>query len=54
MSSEKQQELSGKREFSYIKPRGRRATEYEELTLHVQQNPKQFAWVGWTLLSAEG
>ena len=54
MSTEKQEEFSGKREFTYIKPQGRRATEYEELTLHIQQDPKQFAWAGWTLLSPEG
>lgn len=55
MSNEKPDEFSGKREFTYIQPRqGKRATEYEELTLYVQQDPKQFAWAGWTLLSPEG
>jgi hypothetical protein len=48
-------EFSGKREFSYIQPRqGRRATEYEELTLYIQQDPKQFAWGGWPILTPEG
>lgn len=55
MEEEKREAFSGKREFSYIQPRqGRRATEYEELTLYVQQDPAQFAWAGWTLLSPEG
>lgn len=55
MEREKREEFSGKREFAYIEPRqGKRATEYEELTLYVQQDPSQFAWAGWTLLSAEG
>ena len=53
MSGEKKDEF--KREFTYITPRqGRRTTEYEDLTLYIQQDPKQFAWAGWTLLSAEG
>ncbi len=50
MSRERQE----RREFAYIQPRGRRATEYEELTLHIQQDPERFAWAGWTLLSPEG
>jgi methane monooxygenase component A beta chain/propane monooxygenase small subunit len=55
MEEEKHGAFSSKREFSYIHPRqGRRATEYEELTLYVQQDPGQFAWAGWTLLSPEG
>jgi hypothetical protein len=55
MTALRHDELSGKREFSYIQPRqGRRTTEYEELTLYVQQDPKQFAWAGWTMLSPEG
>lgn len=53
MSAEKQEEF--KREFTYITPlQGRRATEYEDLTLHIQQDLKRFAWSGWTLLTAEG
>jgi len=55
MSAEHNTEFSGKREYSYIQPRqGRRTTEYEELTLYVQQDPRQFAWAGWTMLSPEG
>ncbi|MGH7964788.1 MAG: methane monooxygenase [Candidatus Binatia bacterium] len=57
MSAEKQEEF--KREFTHIKPlQGRRSTEYEDLTLHIQQDPqqdpRQFAWSGWTLLTPEG
>jgi hypothetical protein len=55
MSADRNNELAGKREYAYIQPRqGRRTTEYEELTLYVQQDPKQFAWAGWTMLSPEG
>lgn len=55
MTAERHDEFSGKREFSYIQPRqGRRATEYEELTLHIQQDPKHFAWAGWPILTPEG
>lgn len=55
MEQKKTDALPGAREFTYIVPhQGRRATEYEELTLHVQQDPKRFAWAGWTLLSPEG
>lgn len=55
MSASRQDEWSGKREYAYIQPRqGRRMTEYEELTLYVQQDPRQFAWAGWTMLSPEG
>lgn len=54
MPSNPQAALKEKREFSYITPQGRRPTEYEELTLHIQQDPKNFAWAGWTLRSPEG
>jgi hypothetical protein len=55
MTATRHDEFSGKREFSYIQPRqGRRATEYEELTLYIQQDPKQFAWAGWPILTPEG
>ncbi len=55
MTTTRHDEFSGKREFSYIQPRqGRRATEYEELTLYIQQDPKQFAWGGWPILTPEG
>jgi Methane/Phenol/Toluene Hydroxylase len=33
--------------FTYLKPEKRRATQYEELTLHVQWDPKNFAMQGW-------
>tara|TARA_B100000446_G_scaffold5081_2_gene4814 strand:+ start:31449 stop:32468 length:1020 start_codon:yes stop_codon:yes gene_type:complete len=33
--------------FSYIKPAKRRATQYEEITLHTQWDPKNFAAQGW-------
>lgn len=33
--------------FTYIKPAKRRATQYEEITLHTQWDPKNFAAQGW-------
>lgn len=55
MNSSSPDVLPGARDFTYIQPRqGRRATEYEELTVYIQQDPKRFAWAGWTLLSPEG
>lgn len=54
MDTEKKEEFSGRREFSYIKPQGRKATEYEELTLHIQPDPTRFAWAGWPILTPEG
>lgn len=33
--------------FTYLKPEKRRATQYEEVTLHVQWDPKNFAAQGW-------
>lgn len=33
--------------FTYLKPEKRRATQYEEVTVHVQWDPKNFATQGW-------
>lgn len=33
--------------FTYLKPEKRRATQYEEVTVHVQWDPKNFAVQGW-------
>ncbi len=41
------QRLGGDRWFTYITPAGKRATEYEELTLYVQPEPKNWQWQGW-------
>lgn len=43
----KSEHLGGDRRFTYIKPSGKRASEYEELTLHVQPDPEKWQWQGW-------
>lgn len=40
--------------FSYIVPAKRRATQYEEITLHTQWDPKNFAQAGWFNLDKNG
>jgi len=40
--------------FRYLKPAGRRATQYEELTLHTQWSPKTFATQGWFSPDSKG
>ena len=39
--------LSGSRQFTYFKPKGRHPSEYEDLTLHTQPDPHAFALQGW-------
>jgi hypothetical protein len=41
-------------DFSYFKPAGRRPTQYEEVTLHTQWSPKNFATQGWFSPSSSG
>lgn len=45
---------SQKSGFRYIKPAKRRATQYEEITLHTQWDPKNFAQSGWFNLDKNG
>jgi hypothetical protein len=40
--------------FRYIKPAKRRASQYEEITLHTQWDPKNFASAGWFNLDKNG
>lgn len=40
--------------FSYIKPAKKRASQYEEITLHTQWDPKNFAVQGWFNLDKNG
>lgn len=40
--------------FSYIQPAKRRATQYEEITLHTQWDPKNFAAQGWFNYDKQG
>ncbi|MCS6924543.1 MAG: monooxygenase [Candidatus Binatia bacterium] len=41
-------------EFRYLRPAKRRPTQYEEVTLHTQWDPKNFAKQGWFSPSASG
>lgn len=38
---------SGSRTFQYVRPRAKRATEYEDVTQYVQQDASMFAVLGW-------
>jgi methane monooxygenase component A beta chain/propane monooxygenase small subunit len=40
--------------FRYVVPAGRRATQYEEITLHTQWDPKNFAVQGWFNVDKNG
>lgn len=40
--------------FNYIKPAKKRASQYEEITLHTQWDPKNFAVQGWFNLDKNG
>jgi methane monooxygenase component A beta chain/propane monooxygenase small subunit len=46
--------FSGSRQFTYFKPKGRHPTEYEDLTLHTQPDPKVFAFQGWLTRFTDG
>ncbi len=47
MKTESKTTFAGSRQFTYFKPKGRHPTEYEDLTLHIQPDPKAFALQGW-------
>lgn len=40
--------------FTYVKPAKRRATQYEEITLHTQWDPANFAAQGWFNYDSQG
>ena len=42
------------RDFTYIKPRKRRLSEYEAVSCYTQPDPKVFDRQGWYLLTPEG
>jgi methane monooxygenase component A beta chain/propane monooxygenase small subunit len=46
--------LSGSRQFTYFKPKGRHPSEYEDLTLYTQPDPNDFAFQGWLTRFADG
>jgi hypothetical protein len=41
-------------DFRYVRPAKRRPTQYEEVTLHTQWDPKNFAKQGWFSPSSDG
>ena len=49
-----QKHLGGDRFFTYINPAGKRATEYEEMTLYAQPEPKNWHWQGWLTRFPDG
>ena len=46
--------FSGNRQFSYFKSKGRHPTEYEDLTIHTQPDPRHYAFQGWLNCFADG
>jgi alkene monooxygenase beta subunit len=46
--------LSGNRTFTWVKPKGKRPTEYEDLTVGQQSTPAQFAFQGWPVRFDDG
>jgi methane monooxygenase component A beta chain/propane monooxygenase small subunit len=46
--------LSGEQHFTHLKPAGKRPTEYEELTLHIQPEPLKYHWQGWPTRFPDG
>lgn len=47
-------EVKAARDFTYIKPRKRRVSEYEAVTCYMQPDPEVFDKEGWYLRTAEG
>lgn len=45
---------SNSRSFNYYKPKGRRATLYEDVTVDVQPDPKRYLLQGWLYAFADG
>lgn len=54
MKTESADTFSGSRQFTYFQPKGRRPTEYEDLTLHTQPDPQAFAFQGWLTRFPDG
>ncbi|RNM12209.1 aromatic/alkene monooxygenase hydroxylase subunit beta [Nocardioides pocheonensis] len=46
--------LSGNRTFTWVKPQGKRPTEYEDLTVGQQSTPAQYAFQGWPVRFDDG
>jgi alkene monooxygenase beta subunit len=48
------QVLSGSRTFTWVTPKGKRPTEYEDLTVGQQSTPAQYAFQGWPVRFDDG
>lgn len=42
-------EFSGNRTFQYVRAKGKRPNEYEEISQSIQQDPSKFATLGWPM-----
>ena len=47
-------QLSGNRRFTWYSPAGRAPTEYEDLTVHQQSSPMNYAFQGWPIRFDDG
>ena len=54
MSAKRTRKRGGPVPIRYFEPAGRRATQYEEVTVHLQWAPENFAAQGWFNRDAEG
>ena len=53
-TAQKRPDLSGHRVFTWVNPKGKRATEYEDLTVGQQSTPAQYAFQGWPIRFDDG
>lgn len=53
-TAQKRPDLPGHRVFTWVTPKGKRATEYEDLTVGQQSTPAQYAFQGWPIRFDDG
>lgn len=53
-TAQKRPDLSGARVFTWVNPKGKRATEYEDLTVGQQSTPAQYVTQGWPIRFDDG
>jgi methane monooxygenase component A beta chain/propane monooxygenase small subunit len=53
-TAQKRPDLPGARTFTWVKPAGKRPTEYEDYTVGQQSTPAQFAFQGWPIRFDDG
>jgi len=53
-TAQKRPDLSGARVFTWVNPAGKRATEYEDLTVGQQSTPAQYVTQGWPIRFDDG